>query len=279
MDIDERKKRQKKLEDLLEIQDDVFANISYELKTPLSVIFSANQLLEMYLKNNDLDKNKDKVARYLHTIKQNCYRFTKIINNIVDLSKINSGFVKLKLANEDMVQILKDIVESVDSIIKQRNLSIQFKSDVKTKIMACDSYKIERIMLNLISNAIKFTNPGGTIFVYLKENENNVIISVKDTGIGIEKRYLKTIFKRYHQVDKSLSRNAEGSGLGLSLVKSIVELHSGKICVESTVGKGTTFNINLPVKTVEEKVTDIYTKSMSNKVDTLNIEFSDIYSI
>lgn len=136
-----------------------------------------------------------------------------------------------------------------------------------------------RIMLNLISNAIKFTNPGGSILVSLMDKGDKVVLSVKDTGIGMEKKELKSIFKRYHQVDKSLSRNTEGSGIGLSLVKSIVELHGGKISVESTVSKGTIFNINLPVNIVENDDTDLYIKSMNNKVDILNIEFSDIYSI
>lgn len=92
-----------------------------------------------HLKNNALETNKDKVAKNLHVVKQNCYRFTKIINNIVDLSKIKSGFLKLQLANEDMVHIVKEIVKSVDSYVKQRNLSIEFISDAKAKIMACDS--------------------------------------------------------------------------------------------------------------------------------------------
>lgn len=105
--------------------------------------------------------------------------------------------------------------------------------------------------LNLISNAIKFSNPGGSIFVNIFDKNDTVEIWVEDTGVGIEAKYLNDIFERFQQVDKSLSRNAEGSGIGLSLVKSIVEMHGGNISVESEVGKGSIFKIKLPVRTIK----------------------------
>ncbi|EKQ57629.1 MULTISPECIES: PAS domain-containing sensor histidine kinase [unclassified Clostridium] len=279
MDINNRKKVEKNLKETLEVQDQVFANISHELRTPLNVIFSTNQLLEMYLKNDTFLDNKDKIIKGLSTIKQNCYRFTKIINNIVDLSKIESGFFKLNMSNENIVLIIEDIVESVASYIEQSSLSIIFDTNVEEKIIACDAYKIERVMLNLISNAIKFTNPGGKIFVNLTDKGNHVEISVKDTGIGMEKKYLKSIFKRYHQIDKTLSRNAEGSGIGLNLVKSIVKLHGGKISADSKVDEGTSFNISLPARLMKKTNSNGFVKPTNNKIEMMNIEFSDIYSI
>jgi methyl-accepting chemotaxis protein len=231
------------------------------------------------LKNGLLETNKEKVFEDVNIIKQNCYRLTKLINNIVDLSKIESGFFKLNLSNENIVEVIEDIVQSVSEYIKTKKINIIFDTNTEEKIIACDTEKIERIILNLISNAIKFSNPGGSIFVNVFDKDDTVEITVEDTGIGIEKKHLNDIFGRFQQVDKSLSRNAEGSGIGLSLVKSIIEMHGGKISVDSEVGKGSVFKVELPVRIVENSKVIEKTKQMNNKIQMINVEFSDIYSI
>lgn len=157
-------------------------------------------------------------------------------------------------------------------------MRIIFDTNVEEKIIACDTDKIERIILNLVSNAIKFSEPGDEIYVDVFDKDDTVEISVKDNGIGIAKDCLKLIFERFKQVDKSFARNAEGSGIGLCLVKSIVELHGGKIRVESKLGKGSKFNIELPARTIEN-LNDIHKNRQQNsKIEMVNIEFSDIYS-
>ncbi|MCE5219818.1 MAG: PAS domain S-box protein [Clostridium sp.] len=277
-DITEEVKYKNKMEETLKIQDEVFANISHELKTPLNVIYSTNQLIELYLKNDSFEANKGKISKSLNVIKQNCYRFSKLINNIVDLSKIDSGFLKLSLVNENIVCVIENIVESVSEYINGKGIDIVFDTNTEEKIIACDPEKIERIILNLISNAIKFTNSGGIIYIDLIDKGEVIEIAIKDTGVGIDKKHENIIFKRFYQVDKSLTRNAEGSGIGLSVVKSLVELHDGKISIESKVGEGSVFKIELPSRTIEKAVIDkIIPKD--NKIEMINIEFSDIYSI
>lgn len=272
-------KARNEMQELIKIQDEVFANVSHELKTPLSVIFSTVQLLELYMQRGTLDANRPSVCKSIRTIRQNCYRFTKLINNIVDLSRIDSGFFKLHLSNENIVDIVESIVKSIAEYIRDKGLSVVFDTNVEEKIIACDPGKIERILLNLISNAIKFSNPKGTISVFVSDLGDQVEIAVQDTGIGIEEKYLNSIFERFSQVDKTLTRNAEGSGIGLSLVKSIVNLHGGSISVESEVGKGSIFRVRLPVRTVEQPKAPIQEMPSLNKVERINIEFSDIYHL
>jgi PAS domain S-box-containing protein len=279
IDITEEVKAKNQMEKNLKIQEEIFANISHELKTPLNVIFSTAQLFELYLKSDSLTANINKISRGVNIIKQNCYRLTKLISNIVDISKIDSGYFELNLSNENIVNITEDIVQSVSEYIKGKGLSITFDTNTEEKIIACDADKIERIILNLISNAIKFSNTGGGIFVNILDKGHIVEIEVRDSGIGIDKKYLNNIFERFHQVDKSLSRNAEGSGIGLSLVKSIVELLDGKISAESKVGEGSIFKIQLPARTVENPINIHENKPINSKVERINIEFSDIYLI
>ena len=192
---------------------------------------------------------------------------------------MNSGFFRVNLSNENIVDVTENIVQSISEYINGKDISIIFDTNIEEKIIACDPEKMERVILNLISNAIKFTNKDGFIFVNLIDKGDTVEIEVKDTGIGIKEKYLNNIFGRFEQVDKSLSRNAEGSGIGLSLVKSIVEMHDGKISVESKVGEGSIFKIELPVKTIEKTEVIEQSKSTNNKIEMINIEFSDIYSI
>jgi signal transduction histidine kinase len=280
VDITEEIKLKEKMEQDLKIQDEIFTNVSHELKTPLNVIFSTNQLLEYYLNNNLLNSYEEKVAKSIGVIKQNCYRFTRLINNIVDSSKIESGFLKLNLTNKNIVEVIENIIQSVSEYINGKGIDIIFDTNIEEKLIACDIGKIEKVILNLISNAIKFTNPGGTIFVNLVYMGSIIEISVKDTGIGMDKKHIDNIFRRFYQIDKSLSRNSEGTGIGLFLVKALVELHGGKISVESTPGIGSIFKIELPIQTVDEQ--EKHTSKimpLNNRVEMINIEFSDIYSI
>lgn len=278
-DITEEVMHNQKLKELINMQDELYVNVSHELKTPLNVIFSANQVMDMYLKSDSIEEKKDKLINYNNSIKQNCYRLLRLVNNIVDLSKSNSGLLKLNLCNENIVYVIENIVQSVSEYVKSKELKIIFDTNVEEKIIACDADKIERVMLNLISNAIKFSNPNGEIFVNVSSKEETIEISVKDTGRGIEKQNLGYIFNRFYQENKSLSRNAEGTGIGLSLIKSLIELHGGNISVESEINKGSIFKVELPARTIESKEFEEQPNSLNNRIETIKIEFSDIYSI
>jgi len=257
-------------------QGEYFVNISHELKTPLNIICSTVQLFNMYRNTCSLDDMKNSIVKYMDSIKQNSYRLSKLINNIVDLSKIESGFFELHLSNNNIVDVVEEMVMSIADFTNSKGINIVFDTDVEEKIIACDSEKVERIVLNLISNAIKFSDEGDKIFVDVKTKNKFIEISVKDNGIGIEEKDLNMIFDRFKQVDKSLSRNSEGTGIGLSLVKAITELHGGSIHVESELGKGSKFTIMLPSrKVVHENI--LCDNKMINKNKTVQIELSDVY--
>lgn len=276
IDITAEVKSNMVMEKTLKLQEEFLANISHELKTPLNVIFATAQLIDMYCNNGNLLEKKDCIIKYIDSIKQNSYRLSKLINNIVDLSKIEAGFFELKLSNKNIVEVVEEIIISVTDFIKTKGLNIIFDTNTEEKIIACDTEKIERIVLNLLSNAIKFSDEGNEIFVEVKDNGDFVEISVKDNGIGIEPSDLDRIFDRFKQVDKSLSRNSEGTGIGLSLVKSFVELHGGNIKVESKLGKGSKFIVNLPSRNVLENH-KLCASNIRSKKDIIKVEFSDVY--
>ncbi|WZL74049.1 ATP-binding protein [Clostridiaceae bacterium 35-E11] len=199
---------------------------------------------------------------------------------MIDINKLDSGYLKLELKNYNIVQVIGNITLSVVKYIKSNNINIIFDTQVEEKMMACDVDKIERVMLNLLSNAVKFTKDNGEIRVNIDSKDEHVIISVKDTGIGIPEDMRDKIFERFKQVDVPLSKRAEGSGIGLSLVKSIIQLHGGDIRVKSEYGKGSEFIIALPVKMAQEEALnqDETAVSSEKNVERIHIEFSDIYA-
>ena len=249
-----------------------FSNISHELKTPINVIFSSLQLLNTY-NDEELIKNREK---YLHIMKQNCYRLIRLVNNLLDIIKYDSGFITPNMQNEDIVYIVEAIAMSIVPYAESMGIGLIFDTDTEEKIIAFDEDKMERIILNLLSNALKFTDRGGHILITITDKEDKVEISVRDTGIGIPSDKKEFIFGRFTQVDKTLKRNNEGTGIGLSLVKSFVELHGGEIKLESELGHGSEFIIVLPSKQVEEA--KIETEIKVNINERVNMELSDIYS-
>ncbi|MTI64985.1 MAG: HAMP domain-containing histidine kinase [Firmicutes bacterium] len=260
-----------------EIRAQFFANISHEFKTPLNVIFSAQQMIDLLIKN-DLKDNEEKINKYVKTIKQNCYRLIRLIGNLIDITKIDTGVYEFKPINIDIVRVVKDITFSVIDYIENKNISLNFNSTINEKTIACDPDKIERILLNLISNAIKFTPENGKIDINLSDSKDSVYISIKDSGIGIPKGMQKIIFDRFVQVDKTTKRAREGSGIGLSLVKALVEMHSGEIKLISEKNNGSEFIIRLPSKIINtEKIKDEIAATSQEKVEKINVEFSDIY--
>ncbi|AKA67899.1 ATP-binding protein [Clostridium scatologenes] len=263
------------------IRTEFFANISHELRTPLNVIFCAEQMLDIIFKGIGLDNDDQfKTDKYLHTIKQNSYRLLRLINNLIDITKMDAGYFEVTLSNNDIVKITEDITLSVVEYAENKNIRVIFDTEIEEKIIACDPDKIERIMLNLLSNAVKFTPKNGYIYVNIYNMTDKVIISVKDTGIGIDKSMQKLIFDRFVQVDKSISRRTEGSGIGLSLVKSLVEMHNGQISVVSELGEGSEFIIELPkvqAKTDNIKIEESNVCKKNKNIEKINLEFSDIY--
>lgn len=263
------------------LKNEFLANISHELRTPLNVILATIQLSDLYVKKgltNDLEKN----SKNNKIIRQNCLRLLRLVNNIIDISKIEAGFIQLQPQPMDIIAVIRTITLSVSEYAKTKGISLEFESDLNKKILSCDPDKIERIILNLLSNAIKFTNPKGHIFVTIREKEKNLLISVRDTGIGIPLDKQEIIFERFRQVEQSLKRNYDGSGIGLSLVKSFVEMHGGNITVESEYGIGSEFIIQLPIiqSAAEEDSDSENTQRVMDyqNVEKINVEFSDIYT-
>jgi signal transduction histidine kinase len=263
------------MEKAMEMKDEFLSLISHEFRTPLNVINTAIQAINYFCSNDLPEKSK----KYLDMIKLNTFRQLRLVNNLLDITRADAGRIKINKKNSDIVFMSKAITESVQVYSSQKGIALDFISQLQEKIIGIDDEKYERILLNLLSNAIKFTPEGKSIRVKLIAKKNNVCIEVKDEGIGIPKDKVDIIFERFGQVDSSLSRQAEGTGIGLSLVKKFVEALGGSISVKSTVGRGSTFTILLPDETVvknddENEIVDL----MDNRlVHVTNVEFSDIY--
>lgn len=256
---------------------DFFINMSHEFKTPINVIFTAIQTMGIYLKKYE-GSDMEKCKNYLKTMKQNCLRLTRLINNITDVTRIDSGFITLNKRNMDIVSVVEDITQSVASHINSKNIELIFDTNTEEKIMAFDPSKMERIVLNLLSNAFKYTNSQGTIYVTVEDMGERVLITVEDNGDGIPEDKLHVIFERFGQANRSLSREYEGSGVGLYLVKSFITMHNGKIEVNSKLGKGSKFSIELPAEIIDEDGSKNNTP-FKTSVEKIDIEFSDIYSL
>lgn len=275
--IMEEKIAYEKAIELESIKSQFFSNISHEFKTPLNIILATMQVINKNIENKSIISIKGaNLDRYMNSIKQNCYRLLRLVNNIIDISKIDYGYYDIELGNYNIVSVVEDITMSVLEYVNNKGIELVFDTEVEEEIIACDPDKIERIILNLLSNAIKYTEADGKISVNIYSDKENVYITVSDTGIGIPEEKINKIFERYEQIDNKLTRNFNGSGIGLSLVRSLVEMHEGRVWVESKVNEGSKFIISLPKKTVAtENVKSVdLTKS---KVEKCSIEFSDIY--
>lgn len=279
--IEEDRRRLNELKEADRIKTEFFANISHELRTPINVIFSALQMEELMLKDYSTENSSMDKFKYTKMMKQNCYRLLRLISNLIDITKIDTDYFQINQINHDIISTIENITLSVAEYIENKGISIIFDTDVEEKIIAYDPEKMERIILNLLSNAVKFTPRGGNIIVKIEDNNRDISIRVKDTGRGIPDSKLNSIFERFVQVDKSLTRTHEGSGIGLSIVKALVDLHSGTISVTSKEGQGTEFIIHIPCKLVESEdyVKSAYADQTGESyIEKINIEFSDIYN-
>lgn len=268
----------KEAETANDVKSQFLANISHELKTPINVIVSALQMTNVIIGDIEKIDTKDKLLKYSAMMMQNSYRLIRLINNLIDITKIDSGFINIMRKNFDIVKIVEDITLSVATFVQSKQIELIFDTDIEEKITACDPDKIETIMFNLLSNATKFTNSGGKITVNIFDKGEYIIISVKDTGIGIEDVDKQKIFQRFLQVDDTSHRNNEGSGIGLSLVKSFVEMHGGEITLESTYGVGSNFLIKIPILLIDEVEGRNADNVNESYVHKMNIEFSDVYT-
>jgi len=273
------------LEAAIRIKDEFLYLITHEFKTPIAVISSVMQSIDSFLKADVTER----MGRYLNMVKMNTNRQLRLVNNLLDITRMNSGNIELNKCKVDILYITKAIVSSVDIYARQKKVSLNLNTSIEKKEIYLDEEKYERIMLNLLSNALKFTPPGKSIHVSLELKKHNrrsfISISVSDEGIGIPIDRQKVIFERFGQADTSLSRQAEGTGLGLYLVTLLVNALGGSISLESEVGKGSTFTVLLPIakSVLSQEVAACKEENIENEAkdsrifQAAAIEFSDIY--
>ncbi len=240
--LEENKKLSNEIIENEKFKNNYFVNLSHELRTPINVIVSTMQLINSFGRNITYEKTN----QYMNIISKNCDNLLKIINDIIDSSKIETGKYKICKKNNDIVYIVEEAALNMSKFIEENGLTLIIDPDMEEKIISCDETEIQRCIVNLLANAIKFTEEGGKIGVYIKEVENNIEITVEDTGIGISKEDQEFIFKRFSQVEGTGPINVSSSGIGLTLVKYIAELHGGDIRLESETNKGSKFTIILP---------------------------------
>lgn len=246
------------------------SNVAYDIKKPINKIFETNNnLIE-----NKGKYNSENINNHTRLVKQNCYRLIRLLSNVEYVSRIDNGTCTLELRKCDIVKLVENIVKISKTYTDKKGIDISFKSEVNKKILSLDIDKVEKIILNILSNAIKFTDTGGKIDINLYMQNEQVCISIKDTGIGIPKDKTEVIFENFEQLDTTLSRGCEGTGMGLSVVKKLANLNNIKINVESELNKGSEFIITLPNNIVSKNIKLQDKFAQDEKID---IEFSDIY--
>ena len=236
----------KKVLSLEQNKNNYFVNLSHELRTPLNVLSSINQLIKEFTKKDNFI-TPEKLSYYMGIMDRNCSRLLSLINNLIDHTKIENNSYIINKKDEDIVYLVEETVLDMKEYIEEKGLELIFDTDVEEKVIRCDKVDIERCIINLVGNAVKFTPEGGLIEVLLQDLDDKVKIIVKDNGIGISEENQKIIFDRFNQVVDESSEQKGGSGLGLTITKQLITLHNGEIYVESEVGVGSEFIIILPV--------------------------------
>ena len=256
-------------------------NMSHEFRTPINVILMISKLLLSYLEEN-IDLDKSKVINYVKNLRQNVYRILRLVNNILETSNIEEKYSSIDMDNYNIVSIVEDTILCVVKYIEHTNKSITFDTEEEEIILACKPNDIEKIILNLISNSLKFTEDNGNIEVDIKVNteEEKVFVHIKNDGPSISKENAEYIFNRFSQIDENITRENEGSGIGLYLVKYLVEKHNGEIWLNTQVDSGVEFIFYIPIKTTNNKdYIKTHFVEEHSMIDKCRIEFSDVYCI
>lgn len=253
-------------------KSEFISTLSHELKTPLNIFYSIIQLLDK-TESIGIKEFKETYDKYSSSLKLNSKRMLRLVNNIVDSTRIDSGVFKAEFGNYEIVSIIEDIVISTVPFAQSKNINIEFDTNIEEHFIKCDPAMIEKIVLNLVSNSIKYTKNQGHIKVDVVLQDDVLEIFFEDTGIGIPEELKDKIFDRFSRVDSSLKRVNEGSGIGLSIVKSMVEVHNGSISVESKLNRGSVFEVKLPNVLIEDSPMIVYEFNKSNT----ELELSDIY--
>ncbi len=239
---DEISRSYRKLEELDRLRSIFFANISHELRTPITLILSPVQ--DILRDPKDLGP---RVARVLEVVHQNGLRLLKLINDLLELVRLEEGKGGLDLKPVDLATFVPGLAESVRHLARSKGLALEVQGSASPLVVRADPSRLEKVVLNLLMNAIKFTPAPGRVAVRWAAQGQEALVVVEDTGIGIPTEDLPHIFDRFRQVDESSTRRYHGVGIGLALVREIVEEHGGRLDVESRVGRGTTLRIHLPL--------------------------------
>ncbi len=253
------------------IQTKVLTNLSHEFRTPINIILSALQLIKW---EKTIDTG---CLSHLDKIEKNTYRLMRLVNNLLVMGQVDIGSIEMHLKDYDMVALLGELVACANDYTQTRGINLSFVSSMPQLTVGCDKELIEHILLNLLSNAVKATKPGGKIEVRLWHMEAVCMIVVSDTGHGIPVDKKEALFKRFGQTDPLWNRQYEGSGIGIPLVKALVELHGGEIAFESEADKGTVVMITLPIYTVGEVPDRSSVENRQDRMHKVAIAFSDIY--
>lgn len=268
----ENAEKQLELRDIMDkTRNEVLSNISHEFKTPVNVIYSTVQIQDINLEKG----NYGKILEFNEIIKQNCNRLIRLINNFIDSTKLENNKLEVNLKYVNIVSIVEDITMSVINFAKRQNIQVIFDTEEEELYCEIDIEHIERIMLNILSNAIKYNKKNGTIDVIVKDSKEEIYIEVIDSGIGIPKEKIDRIFERFERMENRNAIIKEGSGIGLSIVKKLVKAINGKIEIESEVNKGTTVRLIFKKLSNPSDIEEIYNISQDLE-EKVKLEMSDI---
>jgi signal transduction histidine kinase len=222
------------------VRRDFVANVSHELRTPLTIVGGFAETLQ------DPDIPPERRAEFAQTIYSNTRRMQRIVDELLDLSRIESGHWKPRPQAVTIADAVAEVFARVSTVADTKGVSLKTRIAAAASVIHADRIALEQILLNLVENALRHTPEGGKITIETAETKNGVVLSIADTGTGIEPEHLPRIFERFYRADSGRSREAGGTGLGLAIVKHLVEAHGGSVSADSVVGSGTTVRIFFP---------------------------------
>ncbi|MDP8233372.1 MAG: ATP-binding protein [Candidatus Saelkia tenebricola] len=255
-DLEQKNKEFQKLDQL---KSDFVANVSHEIKTPIAIIKESVAIVLDQM-SEELEKEQKNI---LIITRENINRLTLMANSLLDVSKIEAGRLDLYRESVNIAEIVKELVSEFEYLADKEQVQFDYELSKDEIIAFCDQEKTRRVLVNLISNAIKFTDKGGRVIASIEDKEDEVLVSVSDTGRGIAAENISKLFDKFTQFGKKSPQREKGTGLGLAISKGIVEQHKGKIWVESKIGKGSKFHFTIPKLNFDEILKEYIEREIS----------------